>query len=65
MHGFLITHNESISIADYLSGLMGGRPYHPTVLYAYNPCYTAVSSIHELKGRELSPRVKARRTHVR
>ena len=55
MHAFLITHNESVSIADYFSGVVGGRPYRPTVLYAYHPCDAAVASLHELAGRGLRP----------
>jgi homospermidine synthase len=36
LHGFLITHNESISIADYYSVVEGGAvQYRPTVHYAY------------------------------
>lgn len=51
-HGFLITHGESISIADYLSVRDGERLlYRPTVHYAYHPCDDAVSSIHELAGK--------------
>lgn len=50
--GFLITHGESISIADYLSVREGERLiYRPTVHYAYHPCDDAVSSIHELAGK--------------
>jgi homospermidine synthase len=51
-HGFLITHGESISIADYLTLKRDGRMiYRPTVHYAYHPCDDAVLSIHELSGR--------------
>lgn len=51
-HGFLVTHNESISIADYLT-LRNGRgvSYRPTVHYAYHPCDDAVLSLHELAGK--------------
>jgi homospermidine synthase len=50
--GFLITHNEAISIADYLSLHQDGKlTYRPTVHYAYHPCNDAVLSIHELAGR--------------
>ena len=50
-HGFVITHGEAISIADYLSVDEGGRTvYRPTVHYAYHPCDDAVLSIHELAG---------------
>ncbi|CAH2599154.1 Homospermidine synthase [Rhodovastum atsumiense] len=52
LHGFLITHNESISIADYFTVSENGAPrYRPTVHYAYHPCDDAVLSIHELAGR--------------
>lgn len=51
-HGFLITHGESISIANYLTLRQNGRViYRPTVHYAYHPCDDAVLSIHELSGR--------------
>jgi homospermidine synthase len=50
--GFLITHGESISIADYLTVREGDRVvYRPTVHYAYHPCDDAVLSIHELAGK--------------
>jgi homospermidine synthase len=51
-HGFLVTHNESISIADYFSLVEGGTVrYRPTVHYAYHPCDDAVLSLHELAGK--------------
>ncbi|MBV8617144.1 MAG: homospermidine synthase [Acetobacteraceae bacterium] len=51
-HGFLITHNESISIADYYTVREGDAVrYRPTVHYAYHPCDDAVLSIHELAGK--------------
>jgi len=51
-HGFLITHNESISIADYYTlSEAGTTAYRPTVHYAYYPCDDAVLSIHEMAGR--------------
>ncbi len=50
--GFLITHNESISIADYLTVREGDKVvYRPTVHYAYHPCDDAVLSLHELAGK--------------
>jgi homospermidine synthase len=52
IHGFAITHGESISIADYLSVRDGGQVvYRPTVHYAYHPCDDAVLSMHEFVGR--------------
>lgn len=51
-HGFLITHGESISIADYLTLGSGDHPeYRPTVLYAYRPCDDTVLSLEELAAR--------------
>jgi homospermidine synthase len=52
IHGFLITHNESISIADYYTVRQDGAlAYRPTVHYAYHPCDDALLSVHELAGR--------------
>src|SRR4029077_17654499 len=51
-HGFLVTHNESISIADYLTQRENGAVrYRPTVHYAYHPCDDAVLSLHEFAGK--------------
>ena len=51
-HGFLVTHNESISIADYLTLREDGAVrYRPTVHYAYHPCDDAVLSLHEFAGK--------------
>jgi homospermidine synthase len=51
-YGFLVTHNESISIADYFTLREGSRVvYRPTCHYAYHPCNDAVLSLHELFGR--------------
>jgi homospermidine synthase len=51
-HGFLVTHAESISIADHLTLRQNGSVvYRPTVNYAYHPCDDAVLSLHELAGR--------------
>lgn len=51
--GFLITHAESISIADALTvGPPEAPEYRPTVHYAYHPCDAAVLSLHELSGRQ-------------
>ncbi len=51
-HGFLITHNESISIADYLTLREDGKvSYRPTCHYAYHPCDAAVLSLHEMNGK--------------
>jgi homospermidine synthase len=52
-HGFLITHAESISIAEYLTMKeeSGRVAYRPTVYYAYHPCDDAVLSLHEMAGK--------------
>src|SRR3546814_6976706 len=59
MHGFLVTHNESISMADYYSVKDGATvAYRPTVHYAYHPCDDAVLSLHEIAGKnwDMQPR---------
>ncbi len=51
-HGFLITHAESISIADYLTVRHGDQVRNrPTCHYAYHPCDDAVLSLHEFAGK--------------
>ncbi len=51
-HGFLITHSEAISLADYYTVSEGGRVvYRPTSHYAYHPSDAAVLSVHEFAGR--------------
>ncbi len=52
-YGFLVTHNESISIADYFSAYdaSGGLVYRPTCHYAYHPADDAVLSLHEMFGQ--------------
>jgi homospermidine synthase len=49
--GFLVTHNESISIADYFTVKEEGEVvYRPTCHYAYHPADDAILSWHELFG---------------
>jgi homospermidine synthase len=60
MHGWIVTHNESISIADYLTCEVDGELYRPTVHYAYHPCDAAVNSIQELVGRNFEPQARER-----
>jgi homospermidine synthase len=51
-YGFLVTHNESISISDYFTVRKGAKAvYRPTCHYAYHPCNDAVLSLHEMFGR--------------
>jgi homospermidine synthase len=58
-YGFLVTHNESISIADYFT-LRDGRKtvYRPTCHYAYHPCDDAVLSLHEFFGKAGTKQLK-------
>lgn len=52
-HGWLITHNESISIADYFTVREGDKAvYRPTCHYAYRPCDDAVLSLDEMSGAQ-------------
>lgn len=54
--GLLITHAESLSIADYLTIKKNGAVnYRPTVHYAYHPCSQAMLSIKELIERNYHP----------
>lgn len=49
--GRAVTHNESISIADYFTLKTGKRvTYRPTVNYAYRPCDAAMLSLEEAVG---------------
>jgi homospermidine synthase len=51
-HGFLITHSEAISLADYYTVREGERVvYRPTSHYSYHPSDNAVLSVHEFAGR--------------
>ena len=54
--GFLVTHNESISIADFFTVRQGDKVvYRPTCHYAYHPCDDAVLSLHEMAGQAWQP----------
>jgi homospermidine synthase len=51
-YGFLVTHNESISIPDYFTLRENGKVvFRPTCHYAYHPCNEAVLSLHEMFGQ--------------
>ncbi|MCW5713587.1 MAG: homospermidine synthase [Bauldia sp.] len=51
-YGFLVTHNEALSIPDYFSVRdQGELVYRPTCHYAYHPSNDAVLSLHEMFGR--------------
>jgi homospermidine synthase len=50
--GFLVTHNEAISIPDFFTVKDGEKVvYRPTCHYAYHPCNEAVLSLHEMFGQ--------------
>jgi homospermidine synthase len=51
-HGFLITHDESITTTDYYTVFdeQGNVVYRPTMMYAYHPCDDAVLSLREYAG---------------
>jgi len=60
-HGFLVTHNESISISDYFTLRESGQVSHrPTVHYAYHPCDDAVLSLHEIAGKNWTMQARKR-----
>ena len=51
-YGFLVTHNEAISIADFFTvhSKKGKVQYRPTCHYAYHPCNDAMLSLDEMFG---------------
>ncbi|MCG7504736.1 homospermidine synthase [Mesorhizobium retamae] len=51
-YGFLVTHNEAISISDFFTvrDKHGEVTYRPTCHYAYHPSNDAVLSLHEMFG---------------
>lgn len=52
--GRIITHNESISISDFLTIKNGDKViYRPTVHYVYRPCDAAMLSLEETIGNNL------------
>ena len=57
--GFLITHQESISLAEFLS-IDDNSTYRPTVHYAYHPCDQAVESLNELSTNNLKSQSNSR-----
>ncbi len=52
--GRVVTHHESIAIADYFSIKQGAKVlYRPTVHYAYRPCDAAMLSLEEALGTDM------------
>jgi len=61
-HGFLITHNEAISISDYFTVRDDGTvKYRPTCHYAYRPSSVAIASLNEFIDNNYTPQ---KMTHV-
>ena len=59
--GYLITHMESLSIADHLTLREHWRiAYRPTVYYAYCPCPDTILSLHDLLARSFAPPPRSR-----
>jgi homospermidine synthase len=58
--GYVIVHEESLSIPDYYTVYddEGKAIYRPTCHYAYHPCNDAILSLHEVKGTCLLPEKK-------
>lgn len=57
--GYLVTHNEALSISDYYTVWQGDQAlFRPTCHYAYHPCPDAILSLHETNGAGQLPREK-------
>jgi homospermidine synthase len=56
-YGFLVTHNEAISISDYFTvrDKHGDVTFRPTCHYAYHPCNDAMLSLDEMFGAAGKP----------
>jgi len=66
-HGYLISHGEAHSIADYLTVRDGESVrYRPTCYYAYHPCDDAVDSLEQFVERSyrLQPRLRLLRDEL-
>ena len=57
-NGFCIQHSEAITLSDYFTTSDGA--FRPSVYYVYQPCDAAITSVHELRGRELDLQDKLR-----
>ena len=57
--GYVVTHNESLSIPDYFTVWEGDKAvFRPTCHYAYHPCNDAILSLHEINGAGQVPEKK-------
>ena len=48
-NGYCIQHSESVTISEYFSN----KRFRPSVYYVYQPCDSAIASLHEMRGNEL------------
>lgn len=60
-HGYLITHNEIISLSKFLRITENNQTvYCPTIHYSYRPCDDAIYSIQQLQYNEYKPQEKTK-----
>lgn len=58
--GYLVTHNEALSLAEFFTYRLDQEFFRPTVHYAYHPCADAILSIHEMFGGSGEPQATRR-----
>lgn len=49
-YGYLVTHNEALSLAEFFTHRKDSEFFRPTAHYAYHPCGDAILSFHEMFG---------------
>ena len=57
-NGFCVQHSESITLSDYFT--TSDQSFRPSVYYVYQPCDAAITSVHEMRGKELNIQNKQR-----
>lgn len=57
-NGFCIQHSEAITLSDYFT--TEDKTFRPSVYYVYQPSDSAITSVHEMRGRELDLQDKLR-----
>lgn len=57
-NGYCIQHSEAVTISEYFTTEDG--KYRPSVYYVYQPCDSAIVSLHEMRGHELDLQAKER-----
>ena len=50
-NGYCIQHSESVTLAQYFE--TKDKSFRPSVYYVYQPCDSALASLHEMRGNEL------------